>query len=442
MRSLSQTRILATPSPRARSFVLRFMLFAAMGVALVTAASSPARAGAWKGKEVTQEGALHVMNPATPMNDPVTLAPEELWRIGGNTDNEDEFFGVISQALIDDDGNVYLLDSQLSEIKVFDADGNFLRVIGREGEGPGEFRGATGMTFLPDGNIGVVQLAPGRIVMLSPEGDPAGEHPLPTTDDGGAIFLIGAGSTNKYLVLAYMKNKFADGIFDQNRILACVADDGTEKAQLHSEMRTINFANPVIDEEIWDTFDRRWRTSPDGRIFAVTVHSDYQVDVWNQDGTIDRVIEREYERLPRKAEDKEFVKGIYEAFTRQIPNVNIKVDDNWTDILGIYPRQDGTLWVMSSRGGVDQPDGTIGVFDVFDKQGRYMTRVTLKGQGDPQQDGYFFVGDRLFVVTDFLQAAMAAQGGGTDATMDEEEEPEPMAVICYRLDTSAIGGSE
>jgi hypothetical protein len=442
MRSLSQTGCSAMPSPRAWSLILRSMLALTLGVVLVTAVSVPADAGAWKGKDVTVEGATHVMNPAEPMNKAVTLTPEKLWRIGGDTDNEDEFFGLITQALIDKDGNIYLLDSQLSEIKVFDAKGQYLRSIGREGEGPGEFRAAANMCFLPDGNIGVVQLAPGRIVMLSPDGEPAGEHPLPTAEDGGAIFLLRAGSTGKYMVLAYMKNKFAEGVFDQSRILGCIDEDGKEAVRLYEETRTIDFANPVIDEVVWDTFDRRWTVGPDGRVFAVTTHSDYQVRVWNTDGTPDRVIEREYKRLPRTAEDKEFVRGIYEAFTRQVPNATVKIDDNWTDIQSIHPRDDGTLWVLTSRGGVDVPDGTLGVFDVFDKQGRFLTQVTLKGEGDPQDDGYFFVGDRLFVVTDFLQAAVAAQGGGNEATQGDEEEPEPMAVICYRLDTSSVIGSE
>ena len=58
--------------------------------------------------------------------------------------------------------------------------------------------------------------------------------------------------------------------------------------------------------------------------------------------------------------------------------------------------------------------------------------MTLKGDGHPRRDGYFFVKDRLYVVTGLLDAVMAAQGGGEDT--EEIEEAEPMAVICYKLD--------
>ena len=44
--------------------------------------------------------------------------------------------------------------------------------------------------------------------------------------------------------------------------------------------------------------------------------------------------------------------------------------------------------------------------------------------------------DRLYVVTSFLQAAMSAQG--VQGLYDEAEEPEPMAVICYKLEGDVI----
>ena len=47
-----------------------------------------------------------------------TMELEELWQVGGE-DDEDVLLGIITRVLIDDDNNIYLLDPQLSEIKVF-----------------------------------------------------------------------------------------------------------------------------------------------------------------------------------------------------------------------------------------------------------------------------------------------------------------------------------
>ena len=107
-------------------------------VMLVTHATTVA--AEWSGRETTKDGAIHVENPAQPSNGAQTVSLEELWRLGGETDSDEEFFGVISQIATDPSGNVYLLDQQLNEVKIFAADGSYVRTIGREGEGPGEFR--------------------------------------------------------------------------------------------------------------------------------------------------------------------------------------------------------------------------------------------------------------------------------------------------------------
>jgi hypothetical protein len=54
------------------------------------------------------------------------------------------------------------------------------------------------------------------------------------------------------------------------------------------------------------------------------------------------------------------------------------------------------------------------------------------GDGNPLDDQYLMVKNRLYVVTDFLQAAMAAQG--MQGVAGEEEEAEPMAVRCFKLE--------
>ena len=84
----------------------------------------------------------------------------------------------------------------------------------------------------------------------------------------------------------------------------------------------------------------------------------------------------------------------------------------------------------------DAPEGSLGTFDVFDAKGRLVRQVTLRGEGDFGEDGFHFVGDRLYVVTDLRSAREAWRGGGEDET-EEEDEPVPMSVICYKLPPAA-----
>lgn len=421
----------ARPVPRAVP-----TLALAVFLATLAFASSVAGAADWKGKNETREGVPYVANPAEPMEKDAKATAQELWRIGGETEDENEFFGVITQLLTDANGNIYLLDAQLNQVKVFSASGKFVRSIGREGEGPGEFRAGVGMFFTNDNKIAVMQVAPGRIVLLTPEGEPAGEHPLPVREDGGMVILLGGSSRGGNLVFAGASNAFAEGRFDQTRYLARLSPDGKETTKYHTETRTIDFSKPVLDDTVWDTFDRRWAVGIDGRVYACTNYADYRIQVWNPDGTTNRVIERQYAHQKRTPEEKKIVEDLMGTFARQIPNATVKISDLNKDIETIFVRDDGSIWVLTSEGTRGVAEGTAGVFEVLDPEGRFVRRVAIQAAGNPLTDAYYFAGNRLYVVTDLLQAAISLQSGGQSFKIGDEE-PEPMSVVCYELGKEA-----
>jgi hypothetical protein len=375
------------------------------------------------------------------MDGKVSGEPEELWRIGGETDDEDEIFGIISRVRVDPNGELYLLDSQLNEVRVFDADGAYVRTLGREGEGPGEFRGAQDMFFLNDGNIAVLQIFPGRLVTFSKDGEPGDDLSLPSAPEGGFVLLnAGGGTLGDNLVLSIGINNFdqAAGQFNQERSVVAVNPAGEIVDTLYSETRNLNMGSPVFVESVWASFDRVWAAGG-GKAYIPIGWNDYSIMVCDADG-VNRIVSREYEPRSRSDEESARWEKLFNEFTRnQVPGSSWDVEDNDRDVAQIYPRQDGSFWVLTSRGQLDPPEGSMGVFDVFDAQGRYTQQVTLMGEGNPLTDGYFFVGDRLFVVTDFLAAVMSAQGGNYAEAFGDESEPEPMSVICYELGNVRVG---
>lgn len=407
------------------------LALSALAIVLAVAAAVPASA-AWQGKTVDKDGVPQIMNPATAMAKPEVIELEEMWRVGGEDD--DVLFGVVTDVINDRDGNFYLLDAQLNEIQVYSPGGEHLRTIGREGEGPGEFRGAFNLLLLPSGNIAVLQAFPSKLVGLTPTGEPADAFSLPESQEAGFKVLFMAQNAGKDLAVVYGFNQPSESGFVQRSILSLFDANAGNERRLYSQDSGMNGANPVIAEKEWDSFRNRWSAGPDGHVYAAVELGQYAINVWNPDGKLARVIRREYPVHARTDAHKERILGIYKGFTRQIPIPNIKyeIEDNWNPIVTTYSRDDGTLWVLTSRGNTDQPDGIVGGFDVFDKDGHFARQVTLKGQGDPSKDGYFVVKDRLFVVTDWLNAMMALQGGaGAAGEMDEEAEP--MEIICYRL---------
>jgi hypothetical protein len=279
---------------RLRNPIAFIMLSAVLAVFL--AAVPVVEAGPWQGTVETQDGVEIVHNPMEPMEAPATVQLQEQWRIGGDSEEEGEFFGVIRQIAQDPEGNVYLLDTQLSEVKVFSPGGGYLRTIGREGEGPGEFRNAQDMFMLPDGNVGVLQLAPGRIVEISPEGEPMGDYPLPATEGGASATLVGGQTMGDNLVLVFSENTPHEGRVDIKRYLALIGPDGKEKTRLVESTRVLEFVNFLFDETVWRTFDNRWEVSPAGNLYAAVTYQDYAVTMWDAAGTKKRVITREYDR--------------------------------------------------------------------------------------------------------------------------------------------------
>ena len=78
----------------------------------------------------------------------VRLTPEVT--IDSSALPEDFLLRIVSDLAIDHMGNIYVLDQLACDIKKFDRTGKFLGLIGRKGQGPGEFQSPTTMSVVGD----------------------------------------------------------------------------------------------------------------------------------------------------------------------------------------------------------------------------------------------------------------------------------------------------
>ena len=96
---------------------------------------------------------------------------EELYRIGSMDGQDWEQFGNVSSVAFDGAGRLFVLDSQVSQIFLVDTGGTLIRRIGREGDGPGEFRNMVGMVAMDDGRLVVRDLRHRAYHVFDPNGD-------------------------------------------------------------------------------------------------------------------------------------------------------------------------------------------------------------------------------------------------------------------------------
>jgi len=394
---------------------------------------------AFAGEKVMVDGVLHVKNGNTPRDGVQTLQLAEQWRIGGESD--DVFFGVISRVLADQEGNIYLLDSQLSEVQVFSPTGEYLKTLSREGDGPGEVRNPNDLIFMPDGTLGLVQQFPGKIIKVDLEGNPAGEFSPGGGDPtaGGFVALADAKSGGGNLVLGGVNITVdtAAGAQDRNCYVASFAEDGSEKVRYQELTYRWEFPNVTLAE--WEMLFiwRRWVVDHQGRVLIPPVRDAYTINVYNPDGSLNRVIEREFTSFKRSADEPSVTQTIMEAIQRQVQRQGIsqakaQIEETEADIASIHVATDGSIWVLNSRGSRDQPAGIMVTYDVFDPEGHFTKQVQVACEGDGVRDGLFFLeNEQVIQVTGFADAVLAQMGGGDAEESETDVEPTPMEIVCY-----------
>lgn len=133
-------------------------------VVLVAASMAPlACAGATESPEPThrfniteEDGVTVARTTGGPKYEGEIFTYEKVLELRPDESRPETMFYRAGPTALDDDGNLYVVDSAAHRISVFDAQGNWVRNIGREGQGPGEFQYPSraeivdGMLHVPD----------------------------------------------------------------------------------------------------------------------------------------------------------------------------------------------------------------------------------------------------------------------------------------------------
>jgi len=369
--------------------------------------------------------APRIIDADGPAQGSIPLELRELWRVGGD-DDEDVLFGVVVDVLTHDNGDVYVLDYQLCQVVVISEDGEFLRYLSREGDGPGELRQPISLAMLDDDVLAVGVGFPGKLVTLKPDGTPISSiYPIGVPAEGNLGVLISSAHVDGVLVTSGARIVFEnDGQSHTQRFLS-VADEGFETYNRILERNTpINPGGNTFVEAANYYIDRRWALGPDGHIFAPMLRDSYEISVFDRTGALLRTFGRSYQPRKRTQAEKDEVSPMINVNNGdQARDWDICDYDECVDRIQ-YNHDDGTVWVLAPDASDDRPDEVLEIWDVFSAEGEYLREAPIL-LGDQMNNGacYLIGGGRMIVVR-----------GASDAFgPDEEDEIEPVQVICYEI---------
>ncbi len=357
-------------------------------------------------------------------------------------DDDDVLLGQVTHLLAGPDGEVFALDTQLAQVLVFGPDGDHRRTLGREGEGPGEFRQPIKLFWTGDGALGVQQAFPSRVVYLDPQdGTPRGAWTLGQGDpeSGGFAFLSAARQRGGTFAVSGQRSSFDMDTRQMKdaSFLTIIGDDGHEAATLSEVTSDRSMTGFTIDELAdWDPGQRRlWDVGPNGHVYSVPSYDAYLLRESDGEGTLVREIARPHEARRRTEAEKEQQRHSMQININGMePEITWKLQDRAPCVERVRVLDDGTLWVCDSRGDQDWAEQGRRTFAVYDSRGRLQREVTLAAPEPGEGHDLVLLDDgRVMMIRGLDSLSVTVNAGDDDGTHagDESLGDTLLEIVCF-----------
>jgi len=340
----------------------------------------------------------------------------------GTVEGADEYvIGDPRAIAVGRDGVIYVLDGQVPVLRAYSSDGSFLRDVGREGDGPGEYRSPDGMAVLPDGRLIVRDPPNSRITVFGPDGAYETEWPLSAGFNTSRRFYVDTAGHSYVTTLLERGMAPWDWRFGLVRYSPEGQIEDTlpaptwdyEPARVRASNGNSSSMRPVPF-----TPEPAWSFSPLG-YFVGGLSTDYRIDLHRSDAPVVR-IERDATPVPVQPEEAdERVRRITHGLRRQYGSWKWNgpgVPDVKPPFRDLFLSWEGNVWVLVSTRGVatmtpaearDEETRTDRVpllysepaaFDVFAPDGRYLgpVKVPASFRAEPEP---VVRGDHVWAVT-------------------------------------------
>jgi hypothetical protein len=311
----------------------------------------------WRGSVSNEGGMIIVRNPKEPLYKTPVLELKEDLSIGGAVAEGDNAFGDIRDLVVDDDENIYLLDSENFHVQVFDSSGRYVRTIGRKGQGPGELELSLMISLVRNSHELAVHQVNRRLSFFKTDGTFVRDHLFKDLMAGRSV-CDSAG--NIYV----MEIRFGDA--GSRQIIKKLAGDG-------SVMATLGDA-PFIGGGKFNPFGPvGWFRIDRSNNFVYGYPKTYEIQFFGaSDAKVFKRIVRDYEPVAVTAEEKSEQEKAYQGTATVFDFPNYHPAYAWFFLSDL-----GHVFVATFE---KTDEGKI-IHDIFDSEGRFIGRMPLKRMG-------------------------------------------------------------
>jgi len=303
------------------------------------------------------DGVKVITNPDYPRDGQVAYQLEEELSIGEEEVDENYMFYEPQNVKASEDGSIYVLDGRDICIKVYDKEGQYLRTVGRQGQGPGEF--SSGFLFFDissDGKIYIMDCRNSCVIIMDKDGSFIQSFRLP-----GRLFVEIKTDKNNFI---YFERRFTDeearkmSIHRYNSNGDEILNYGTFKIvqpvmQRRTKTSSSSTTSRIAATSVW-TVDR------EGKLY-IGFGDKYQINVHNPNGSLSFRFGRDYPPIPSKNKDGKPLQpkyvGVFNVITR-----------HW------FFDEKGNLWIETPT----KEDIEEVAYDIFSPEGIYLKRTYLK----------------------------------------------------------------
>ena len=304
----------------------------------------------WRGTIKEVDGVMVVKNPKEPMYGENTVTLIEEVSIGEGAGAEEYMFASVGDIFVNDEGKIIVSDSKDTVIKIFDVNGRFIRSIGRKGQGPGEFSRIDSFQITSKGELLVVDNVNRRLSSFSLTGDLINSlsiKELPAASNNWEV------DTRGNIIMDTVQFTADNQLVVETKIY----DSQHEFVKVLSASKPYDLSIPFHPFHYWRA------TVNDHIVYAY--NDTYELQVFGPAWKLVRRIQKDFD--PVKIREDE----IEEELKRKRLPPDTVVPSHYPAFHVFVADDEGRIFVRTWE---RSEDGNSFYYDVFDSDGRYVTK--------------------------------------------------------------------